>query len=178
MDIVFSLLDVVREHFFLILAFFGVAILYASVGFGGGSSYAALLSLTGLPYIQFRAISLICNLVVVSNGTAVYAKNKLLDWKKVIPLVLLSVPFSFLGGFLKIEKHAFYVILGLALLFAGVLMLFSKHLQTKKRESSSTIAKVFYPVFIGGIIGFLSGMVGIGGGVFLAPFLHISGWDS
>jgi len=178
MDIVYTILEIIQHHYLLILAFFGTAVLYASVGFGGGSSYAALLSLTGLPYLQFRAISLLCNIAVVSNGTVMYAKNKLLDWKKVLPLVLLSVPFSFLGGFMKIEKQVFYVFLGISLLLVGILMLFSKYLVPKDIENNPPKSNFYKNALIGGLIGFISGIVGIGGGVFLAPFLHLTRWDS
>lgn len=178
MDFLYSFVEVVHQHYALVLAFFAVAVLYSSVGFGGGSSYAALLSLTGLPYIQFRAISLLCNVVVVSNGTLMYAKNKFFNWKKIFPLVILSVPLSFLGGFIKIEKHFFLILLGVSLLVAGILMLIkfdnSSKNQPNNREKSSFVKNAL----IGGAIGFVSGMVGIGGGVFLAPLLHLTRWNS
>ena len=64
-----------------------IAILYSSVGFGGGSSYLAVLSLSSLAFVQIRAIALLCNIVVVTGGTYIFIKNKQFNWKKILPLV-------------------------------------------------------------------------------------------
>ena len=178
MELLFSIFEIFQQNYLLILAFFAVAILYSSVGFGGGTSYAALLSLTNIPFVQFRAISLLCNITVVSNGSYIYAKNKLYNWKKVLPLVLFSVPFAFLGGFIKIEKRIFYLILGISLLIAAILMFISKYVVQKKGSETVTKFSYFKNALFGGGIGFFSGMVGVGGGVFLAPLLHLTKWDS
>ncbi len=170
-----ELLQMFLDNWLLLVAFFFVAILYSSVGFGGGSSYSALLSLTGLPFVQFRGISLLCNIVVVSEGTYFFNKNNLYNWKKVLPLVFFSVPFAFLGGVLKIEQHFFYVLLATSLIVSGVLMLLPQ-----QNDLSLVRVKKFrfiHNAIIGGSIGFLSGVVGIGGGVFLAPLLYIAKWD-
>lgn len=176
MGISTSILEILQQHYLLIIAFFFIAILYSSVGFGGGSSYLAILSLTGIAFIEIRAISLLCNVVVVSGGTYLFAKNKLLDLKKVLPLVLLSVPFAFLGGFLKIEQKIFYIVLATTLIVAGIFMLISRFLDTESMSYKKTNS--IKNASIGGVIGFVSGMVGIGGGVFLAPLLHITKWES
>lgn len=166
------------EYYWLIIAFFCIAILYASVGFGGGSSYTALLSFTGIPYIQFRAIALLCNIVVVAGGTYVYAKHKYYSWTKILPLVVFSIPFAFLGGFIRIEKHFFYILLGLSLIIAAVTMFISKYIISKNNSLDEKKFNLFKNALIGSSIGFISGMVGIGGGVFLAPLLHLTKWDS
>jgi len=165
------------ENWETIALFFVVAILYASVGFGGGSSYLAILTLTGLAYTQLRAISLLCNIVVVSGGTYIFAKNGYYNWKKVVPLVVLSIPFAFLGGYLKINEMVFSVILGFTLICAAVVMILSKYVVTEMKESVKFRSKLKDGA-IGGFIGFVAGMVGIGGGVFLAPFLHLTNWDT
>ena len=172
-----TLAAVFIENWETITLFFVVAILYASVGFGGGSSYLAILALTGLAYTQLRAISLLCNIVVVSGGTYIFAKNGHYNWKKVLPLVALSIPFAFFGGYLEISEAIFFIILGLTLIFAAILMLLSNYVV---RETSNSIKfkSKLKDATIGGIIGFISGMVGIGGGVFLAPFLHLTKWDT
>ena len=102
------LLETLFLNWEIIVLFFLIAILYASVGFGGGSSYLAVLALTSLAFTQIRAIALLCNVVVVSGGTFVFIKNNLFDWKKIIPLVFASVPFAFIGGYLKISQTLLY----------------------------------------------------------------------
>lgn len=158
------------------MLFFLVAILYSSVGFGGGSSYLAILALTGIVFTQIRATALLCNIVVVSGNVFLYYQQKQFNFKKIIPLVLLSIPFAFLGGFLKIDQHFFFILLGLTLLFAAITMWNSKSIinaNTKKTENNQLKNAGF-----GGFIGFISGMVGIGGGIFLAPLLHITKWGT
>ncbi len=177
MEFYHSVLEILQQHYLLIIAFFFIAIIYSSVGFGGGTSYSALLSLTGIPFIQFRAISLLCNIAVVSNGTLLYHKNKLYNWKKVLPIVLFSVPFAFIGGLLRIEKRYFYIILGVSLLVAAIMTITSKYIK-KNEEAIETNFSFLKNALFGSSIGFLSGMVGVGGGVFLAPLLHLTKWDS
>jgi len=171
-----ELLQAVIDNWEVIVLFFFVALLYSSVGFGGGSSYLAILALTGMGFIQFRAISLLCNIVVVSGGTYIYFKKGLFNWKKIIPLALLSIPFAFLGGYLKIGQTFFFVILGFTLIIAALSMWVSKYIVDLPKQS--TRKSVIKDGFLGSVIGFVSGMVGIGGGVFLAPLLHLTNWDT
>ena len=171
------LLETLLSNWEIIVLFFLVAILYSSVGFGGGSSYLAVLALTSLAFIHFRAIALLCNIVVVSGGTLIYIKNKLFDWKKIFPLVLMSVPMAFIGGYLKISQTFFFILLGITLLIAAIFMWTSKFIN-KKGENLNFKNSTTKDVSYGGFIGFISGMVGIGGGVFLAPLLHLTKWDT
>jgi uncharacterized membrane protein YfcA len=171
------LLDTVITNWEIILLFFVIAILYSSVGFGGGSSYLAVLALSPLAFTQLRAIALLCNIVVVSGGTYIYIKSNLFNWKKIIPLVLMSIPLAFLGGYLKISKTFFFILLGITLLTAALLMWSSKYI-SKKSENSTFENSLTKDVSYGGFIGFISGMVGIGGGIFLAPLLHLTKWDT
>ena len=171
------LLDTFLSNWEIIVLFFLIAIFYASVGFGGGSSYLAALALTSLAFTQIRAIALLCNIVVVSGGSYIYIKNRLFNWKKIIPLVFVSIPFAFLGGFLRISQTFFFVLLGITLLVASILMWTSKYI-SKKGEDSNYKNSTTKDMTYGGFIGFISGMVGIGGGVFLAPLLHLTKWDT
>jgi len=170
------ILELIINNWHIILLFFIVAILYSSVGFGGGSSYLAILALTGITFTQIRATALLCNIIVVCGNVFLFSKNKIIDWKKIIPLVSLSVPFAFLGGYIKISQHFFFILLGITLLFTSISMWLSKKI------SSSNISKskpnYFKNAGLGGFIGFISGMVGIGGGIFLAPLLHLTNWDT
>ena len=166
--------DLINQNFLLIISFFTVAILYSSVGFGGGSSYLAILALTGIAFTQIRATALLCNIVVVLGNVFLYQKQNQLNWKKIVPLVLLSVPFAFLGGYLKISQKFFFILLGITLFVAALTMWFSKKISSSENQQTNPIKNSFY----GGFIGFISGMVGIGGGIFLAPLLHLINWDT
>ncbi|NVJ88584.1 MAG: sulfite exporter TauE/SafE family protein [Flavobacteriaceae bacterium] len=163
------------ELFYICFSFFCVAVLYASVGFGGGSSYLAILALTGLAFTQIRATALLCNVVVVISNVYVFHKQKNIDWKKIIPLILFSIPLSYVGGFLKITQQFFFILLGITLLFAAVTMWLSNKIKSDEESATVNYSK---NSAIGGFVGFISGMVGIGGGIFLAPYLHLSKWDT
>ncbi len=164
------------HNWHIVLFFFTVAILYSSVGFGGGSSYLAILALTGLVFTQIRATALLCNIVVVTGNVILYTYHKKYVWKKVIPLILFSIPFAFLGGYLRIDQTFFFILLGTTLLFAAITMWVSKHLNSSKENTTNL--SVSKNAGYGGVIGFISGMVGIGGGIFLAPLLHLTNWDT
>lgn len=169
-------LDVLSTNWYIILLFFIVAILYSSVGFGGGSSYLAVLALTGLLFTQIRATALLCNVMVVTGNVLLYMQQKQYCWKKVIPLTLFSVPMAFLGGYLRISQTFFFILLGFTLLFAAITMWVSNKVVIK--NSKTTDLNLSKNAGYGGIIGFISGMVGIGGGIFLAPLLHLTNWDT
>ncbi len=170
------ILELFLTNWYIALLFFIVAILYSSVGFGGGSSYLAILALTGILYTQIRATSLLCNIVVVIGNVLLYQKQKTYDLKKILPLIIFSVPMAFLGGYLKINQTFFFILLGITLLFAAITMWISKKISvTNERNSNLNISK---NASYGGIIGFISGMVGIGGGIFLAPLLHLTNWNT
>ena len=161
-------------HWQTILLFLIIAILYSSVGFGGGSSYLAVLAITTLAYTSIRSTALLCNIVVVSGNVYLFQKNKLIDWKKVLPLVAFSIPAAFLGGLLRVNQSAFFIILGTTLLIASFFMIFLQ----KKSSEENTKNIVVKNISFGSIIGFISGLVGIGGGIFLAPLLHLTNWSS
>lgn len=158
----------------IIVLFFIVSMVYASVGFGGGSSYLAILALYELPFKEMRLIALICNIIVVTGGTAAFMRHNQVDWKKILPLLILSIPMAFAGASLKISADVFFILLGISLLIAGVLL----WIRTRVNHASSNKKDNLKNIAIGGGIGFLSGMVGIGGGIFLSPFLNIIKWDT
>ena len=159
-------------------AFGLIAAAYASVGFGGGSSYLALLQLAGMPFLPLRATALLCNLTVVSGGSWLYLRRGHLRCRKVLPLVLTSVPMAYLGGRLPVEAAVFYPLLGASLTVAALLMW--RRPPTTERPAGSTVRNLgtWSGPLLGGAIGLLSGVVGIGGGVFLAPVLHLLRWDT
>jgi len=172
-----QLFQIALIHWEIISLFFIIAILYSSVGFGGGSSYLAVLALTGLAFTEIRSTALLCNIVVVSGNTFLYLKNRFFDWKKIFPLVFMSVPLAFVGGLLEINHFFFFILLGITLIIAAYLMWNTKEI-TKKASELNLKNSFYKDLTNGGIIGFISGMVGIGGGVFLAPLLHLTNWDT
>jgi uncharacterized protein len=160
----------------LAFAFLVTALLYASVGFGGGSTYTALLTLGGVDYKILPAISLICNVIVVSGGAVRYTRAGEVQWARVVPLVVVSAPLALLGGLTPIKQEAFTLILALSLLVAGLLLLFQRD-----RHSRSTPLRGkanAFDLLAGAGTGYLAGLVGIGGGIFLAPILHLTRWGS
>jgi uncharacterized membrane protein YfcA len=147
------------------------AVLYASVGFAGGSTYNALLALAGVDHRVFPIVALVCNLIVAVGGTLRFARAGLVPWRKVLPLLALSVPAAWIGGMLPVSRHLFLALLGSSLLVAGVLLLLQPEREMAERRAAIVGPAVAAP------LGLLSGIVGIGGGIFLAPVLHLVGWD-
>lgn len=157
---------------FLSLCFFFIALIYSSVGFGGGSSYLALLAILHIDYLVTRPTALLCNIIVVTGGTYIFYREGKLNLRKSLPFVAASVPLAFAGGYWRIDESTFFLILGSCLLAASV-FLWIQPPKNNKVKSTNTILNVL----LGGGIGFLSGLVGIGGGIFLSPILHLLRWD-
>ena len=153
-------------------SFFIIALTYATVGFGGGSSYLAILSISNIPYSLLPQIALICNLIVVTGGTWIFYKNKLIDWRLSTPFILSSVPMAFLGGLYKIQEKTFILLLASSLLIASIRLLWSPKSALDSNQRPTTLKSYL----IGGGLGLLSGIVGIGGGIFLAPIMLLMGW--
>ncbi|MCJ8165052.1 sulfite exporter TauE/SafE family protein [Pontibacter sp. E15-1] len=166
------------QHWELLLFFFVIAFIYASVGFGGGSSYLAILALYALPFKELRLIALLCNIVVVTGGTILFVRNHHVNWRKILPLVIFSVPMAFLGATLRIEQRTFFILLGCSLLVAAVLLWSRKRHTDIPAAGAPDRATYAKDGFLGGGIGFLSGMLGIGGGIFLSPLLNLIRWDN
>ena len=156
----------------LSILFFVTAILYSSVGLGGGSTYLALLVIWGLPYTIFPIIALSCNVIVVSGNCFNYIRARNLNFKLLIPYLIGSIPLAFIGGSLPVEKRFFEILLFTVLLITGCLLLLNFKSYDDKKESYKNIP-YFMSIIIGGILGFISGVVGIGGGIFLSPILFL-----
>ena len=159
---------------YLISAFLITAFLYATVGFGGGSTYNALLILYNVDYLLIPKIALTCNLIVVIGGTIRYQLNNLIPWKKVLPLIIFSAPFAWIGGRLPIDKELFLAILGISLLISGILLLIRKEEIENFSKSVNSKIGIFLYSIMSVLIGLISGLVGIGGGIFLSPILHLT----
>lgn len=152
-------------------ALFGLtALLYAAVGFGGGSTYTALLLLGGVAVGLVPAISLACNIIVVSGGTIRFARAGVMPWAKALPLIAVAAPLAFLGGLTPVKQGVLVILLGLSLLASSAALLF----QPQTARAVDLPPRLLLPIAAG--LGYLAGVVGIGGGIFLAPILHLVRW--
>jgi len=146
------------------------ATLYSSVGFGGGSTYLALLLIWDVPYLIFPVIALFCNIIVVSGNCFNYIKAGNINFKILTPFLISSVPLAFIGGSLSIDKEVFEILLFIVLALAGSLLLIKFQSFDQKIEVYKKIP-IILSLLIGASIGLVSGVIGIGGGIFLSPIL-------
>jgi len=160
------------DFYILLISFFIIALIYSSVGFGGGSSYLALMGVMAIPMNVMRPTALLCNIVVVTAGTIIFYREKFLDWKNSWPFLMVSIPMAFIGGYMPIREDTFFFLLGSTLVLASFFLWFQGSEIEKKKSANLPLN-----LSLGGSIGFLSGMVSIGGGIFLSPILHIMKWD-
>lgn len=156
------------------LLFFLIALLYSSVGFGGGSSYLAILGLVLTDIYLIRSTALVLNLCVVSISTIVFIKNRIFDWKSFWPFLVLSIPLAFLAAQWKLSEKNFFIILGLSLIAAGFGMMLKYFKKPNKPRKLNLVSKLG----MGASFGFLSGISGIGGGIYLSPILNLVSWES
>ena len=156
----------------LSIFFFITAILYSSVGFGGGSTYLALLLIWDTPYYIFPVIALFCNIIVVTGNSVNYIRAGNHNLKLLLPFLIGSIPFAYIGGTLIINKEIFEILLFLVLSVAGILLLMSNKAYENKDITVKKL-NIFISVIIGSLLGLISGIVGIGGGIFLSPILFL-----
>lgn len=159
----------------LAASFFATALLYASVGYGGGSTCNALLALSDIDYRLLPAIALACNIVVVTGGSIRFASAGITPWRGALVLTAVAAPAALLGGLMPIGESLFLALLGASLVLTGLTMLVP--VREGEGEGEPTSGARWIPV-IALPIGFLAGLVGIGGGIFLAPLLHLTRWNS
>ena len=156
----------------LTIFFFITAIFYSSIGFGGGSTYLALMLIWDIPFYIFPIIALICNIIVVSGNSINFLRTKNINLNLLTPYLIGSVPFAFFGASISIEKNLFEILLFLILLIAGIFLLLESKSINKDKVTIRRIPKIL-SILIGSLIGFMSGLVGIGGGIFLSPILFL-----
>jgi len=152
-----------------------MAVLYSAVGQGGGSGYLAAMALLGVTPESFRLIALTLNVVVASIGLVKFARAGHFNGKLLLPFVLASVPLAFVGGYLSLPAELFRPLVGLVLLWAAGLLIWKLPIPEDKVKGEPPL---WASLSAGGGIGLLSGLIGIGGGIFLAPFLILKGWAS
>ena len=156
----------------LSIFFFITAILYSSVGFGGGSTYLALMLIWELPYYIFPIIALFCNIIVVSGNSINYLRSGDINLRLLIPYLVGSIPFAFFGASISIEKDLFEILLFFVLAIAGVFLFIESKTLNNEQFEIKKVSNIL-SIFIGSIIGLVSGIIGIGGGIFLSPILFL-----
>ena len=156
----------------LTIFFFITAILYSSIGFGGGSTYLALLLIWDIPFYIFPILALICNIIVVTGNSINFIRTRNINLSLISPYLIGSVPFAFFGASMSIEKNLFEILLFFVLLVAGIFLLIESKAFNKDKIVIRQVPR-FISIFIGSTIGFLSGLIGIGGGIFLSPILFL-----
>ena len=157
----------------LAAVFFCIAYCSASVGLGGGSCYTALLAVSGTAPLVIPLVSLALNLVVTSAGSYQFTKHRHASWKLIIPFLITSMPMAYLGGSLQLPKPLFYGILFTSLSIVVLrIFLFKKSSFSLKITGQKRLA---LSLFFGAILGFIAGVVGIGGGIYLVPLIIIFG---
>ncbi len=163
------------SFYLLIPLFFLTAVLYSSAGLGGGSTYLALLALFGFAHTSIPLFALSCNILVVSGGFWHFWKAGHFRLAHVLPFLITSIPFAYLGGSVKIGKEAFSFLLAISLACAALRLFF---IRDQEGRLCAIVRKEAYIIGLplGAVIGFLSGVIGIGGGIFLSPLLMLLRW--
>lgn len=153
-------------------AVFLVALLYSSVGHGGASGYLAILSLLSFPKEGAAASALILNVLVSSLAVVAFYRAGRFHWKLTWPFILGSIPMAYVGGLIRLPSAVFSIILGTALTLAA----FRLWIDLPDKAECPPRMVVSAAVILGMAIGLVSGMIGIGGGVFLSPLILLLGW--
>jgi hypothetical protein len=154
--------------------FGAVSLLYATVGQAGGTAFLALMALASFPSNEMRPTALLLNIVAATYSTWVFNRGRLVDWQKLKPLLVASLPTAFIGGFIVLDDHVYKIVTGLVLLSAAIILAFRR----SRDGDSDRQTPLWGAVTVGALVGFLSGLTGVGGGVFLAPVLIAFQWAS
>lgn len=160
------------ETLILSIAFFLGAVLYSSVGHAGASAYLAAMAIVGVSTMVMRPTALAMNILV--STLVIYRFNRagLINWNKIVPFILGSIPAAFIGGSLNIDTSTYSTLVGVVLLVVAVQLFFKANIVEKQLIKISP----FIAVMAGASLGFLSGLTGTGGGIFLTPLLIFTGW--
>jgi len=157
--------------FLTIFAIFLVAVLYSSVGHGGASGYLAVMALFGVAAAQTRPSALVLNLFVASIGTVLFYRAGHFSWRLFLPFAAGSIPMAFVGGMISLPTDVYKIVLGVVLCLAAVRLAIRL-----KNDDEVKTPRFLACLLIGAVIGLLSGLVGVGGGIFLTPILLLMHW--
>ena len=158
----------------LALLFGAISLLYATVGQSGGTAFLALMAFAAFPPSEMRPTALALNIVAAGYSTWVFNRKRVVDWSKLKPLLLSSLPGAFIGGLIVLDEHLYKATTGVVLLLAGVTMIFRR----ERIDEPDHETPIWGASLIGTSVGWISGLTGVGGGVFLAPILIALHWAS
>lgn len=159
-------------EYLFVICLFVIAFLYSSVGHGGGTGYLALLALFGVAPVFMKSTALTLNVFVSAIAFFSYYKAGYFKWKLVFPFLISSIPFAYLGALAHVNTSTYKIILGIFLLIATTRML----LVPKAISEDSEKIPFIWALIIGAVLGFFSGMIGIGGGIILSPLIILLHW--
>lgn len=155
----------------IVCAIFIVATLYSSVGHGGASGYLAVMAFLAVAPAVTKPTALILNLFVASIAFTQFFRAKHFDWKIFAPFAAASVPFAFVGGMIHLPVTVYKIILGAVLILAAIRLAINL-----KNENEPRAPQIWLALIIGAMLGFVSGLIGVGGGIFLTPILLLMNW--
>ena len=149
-----------------------VAMLYASVGHGGASGYLAVMALFGMAPLALKPTALILNIVVAGAASWLYLTARQFSWRAFWPFAVTSIPASYLGGCFNLPPHLYRPTLGVVLIFAA----WRLFVRTERADGDCHPPNLPLAMGVGAILGFFSGLIGVGGGIFLSPLMVLLGW--
>jgi uncharacterized protein len=156
------------------LLFGAISLLYATVGQAGGTAFLALMAFAAFPPSQMRSTALALNIVAAAYSTWLFSRKQAVDWRKLKPLLLSSLPTAFGGGLIVLDEHLYKATTGVVLLLAGAAMI----LRRQGADEPDRETPIWGACLLGAVVGLISGVTGVGGGVFLAPILITLHWAS
>ena len=160
------------ETYLIIPAIFIVAVLYSSVGHGGASGYLAVMALFAIPQATTRPSALLLNIFVAGIGSIQFYRAGFFSWRTFLPFAITSIPFAYIGGTITLPTTAYKIVLGGVLVVAAIRLAWNW-----KSAAEPHAPNIWIALVIGAIIGLLSGLVGVGGGIFLTPILLLMNWS-
>jgi uncharacterized membrane protein YfcA len=158
----------------LALLFGAISLLYATVGQAGGTSFLALMAFASFSPEEMRPTALMLNIVAAAYSTWLFNRGSLVDWRKLRPLLIASVPMTLVGALVVLDERIYKTVTGLVLVWAAVVLA----LRRTSDGGLERLTPLWGAIGVGAAVGFVSGLTGVGGGVFLAPLLIGLGWAS
>jgi len=165
-----------QQAFLLGALFFAASILYSSVGHGGASGYLAAMGLFGIAPAVMRPTALVMNIAVASISLYKFSRSSGFDWRLFWPFALTAVPMAFVGGRIQLPVLWFGVLVGCVLLFSAIRLLIETIVSKQRVRAIIGPPPIAFALVLGAAIGLLSGLTGVGGGIFLSPLLVLTGW--